>query len=164
VIAGYFVYSQREAENKAILDAAKAEKAEREAKLAAAGQTSAGYEKVKIGDTRAQADAALGKGGRIATVEDLSKVFKSSNDRNRLSEWTPKVRDGRAVLWQSGEDSFVLVMFHPDVGGRVQAKVLRTKNESFNAGDLNDAAFLKRFPPKDKDPGELKVNPPKGGP
>lgn len=149
--AGIYAYSQNEKANReteAINAAAAKEKEVATAFLA-------NFDKVKIADARRSADAALGN-GRVATMEDLTRVFRNSSDSKKASDWSPKIKDGRVLFWQS-EESFALIALHPDADGRVMAKALRAKNASIDVGDLNDAAFLRRNPLK----GEA---PPKGEP
>lgn len=149
--AGIYAYTQNEKANRETEAANAAVAKEKEA----AAAFLANFDKVKIADPRRSADAALGN-GRVATMEDVAKVFRNSSDSKKVSDWSPKVKDGRVLFWQS-EESLALVALHPDTDGRVMAKALRSKTASIDVGDLNDAAFLRRFP-------AAKGEPPRGEP
>ncbi|MDY3552488.1 hypothetical protein R5W24_001570 [Gemmata sp. JC717] len=104
------------------------------------------YSELEVGEsTRATADAKLGT-GRIATEEDLSKVFADAP--GRAGEWAAKVSAKRAVVWQNGED-YIIVAFHPmaDGLGRLQMKEWRPKSgASVKEGELDDVKFLQQYP------------------
>jgi predicted Zn finger-like uncharacterized protein len=108
--------------------------------------TQFGYDQLKVGTTtRTKADESLGK-GRIATADDLPKVF--ANDPGRTDAWVAKVNAKRAVVWQNGED-YIIAAFHPNSEGesRLQAKEWRPKSgASLKAGELDDAKFVQQHP------------------
>ena len=160
--AGIYAYSSNEKANREAeaINAATAKEKETAATFLA------NFDRVKIADPRRSADAALGN-GRLAAMEDLAKVFRNASDSKKVSDWSPKVKDGRVLFWQN-EESFALIALHPDADGRVMAKSLRAKNASIDVGDLNDAAFLRRFPvakgepPKGEPPPKVKILDPGG--
>jgi hypothetical protein len=151
---GIYAYTQNEKTNRETeaANAAAKEKAE------AANAFLAKFDRVKVGDARGRADDALGS-GRVATADDLGKVFRNSSDAKKIVDWGAKVKDARVLIWQSDE-AFALVALHPDADGRVMAKALRAKNASIDVGDLNDAAFLRKYPPKGETPPKGKSAPP----
>lgn len=106
------------------------------------------YEKVKIGDTRVQVEAALGKAARQATVADISKVFRAPADQKKVDDWTAKAKAKRVVLWRGEDESYVLVAFYPNTtAGQVQAKEWRPKGgDGAAAGELDDDEYLKKAP------------------
>lgn len=104
------------------------------------------YDELDVGEsTRSVADTKLGA-GRVATDEDLNKVFAS--EPGRVSDWSAKVAAKRAVVWQNSDD-YVIAAFHPtaDGSGRLQAKEWRPKSgASLREGELDDAKFLQQYP------------------
>jgi hypothetical protein len=153
---GIYAYTQNEKANRETeaANAAAKEKAD------AAAAFLAKFDKVKVGDARGRADEALGN-GRVATADDLGKVFRNSSDAKKIVDWGAKVKDARVLLWQNDE-AYALIALHPDADGRVMAKSLRSKNASIDVGDLSDAAFLRKNPPKGETPPKGKQPPPDG--
>ena len=100
----------------------------------------------KVGaSTRGQVDLTLGD-GKVATTDDLKLAF--GTDTKKVEAWTPKVDDGRAIIWRNNDD-FILAAFHPgaDAAARLQAKEWRPKSAgNASDGELDDAKFLEKFP------------------
>ncbi len=119
------------------------------------------FDRLKFGTTtRAQANTMLGGSGRPATVDDLMKVFPRNTQSQQLAAWTEKVAQGRVVIWQSRDDYTILVLFHPNADGRVQAKEWRAKSgDEAGSGEVEDAAFLRLYP---ADGGPIKPAPKPG--
>lgn len=119
------------------------------------------YADLKVGEaTRAVADSELGD-GRVATDDDLAKVFATSPER--IGAWSQKVSQKRAIVWQSGDD-YLIAAFHPTADGtaRLQAKEWRPgAGAALSDGELDDAKFLQRYPlqtgdgPKPAPPGAV---------
>jgi hypothetical protein len=112
------------------------------------------FETLKVGEsTRADAERLLGN-GRVATSDDLNKVFSrpGPDSRNDINSWSPKVVQNRVLIWQNGED-YLLALFHPnaDPDSRLQAKQYVPKGGStLSSGQFDDAAFLQAHPPGPK--------------
>ena len=108
--------------------------------------TERNYNDLEVGDTtRTQADTKLGA-GRVATDEDLQKVFAS--DPARVNEWAAKVGARRVVVWQNSGD-YIIAAFNPtaDGTGRLQMKEWRPKSgASLKEGELDDTKFLQEYP------------------
>jgi predicted Zn finger-like uncharacterized protein len=86
--------------------------------------------------------------GTVAGTDDLQLAFPNAADQQKAA-WAEKVAEGRAVVWRNGDD-FLLAAFHPgaEAAGRLQMKEWRPKNgANARAGEMDDAAFLKKFSP-----------------
>jgi predicted Zn finger-like uncharacterized protein len=112
------------------------------------------YDQLAVGTkTRKEAETLLGA-GRVATTDDLDKLFPDRIDAERKAAWAAKLSQRRAVVWQNGDDS-ILVAFYPTADGdaRLQMKEWRPKlGAAARDGVLDDVAFVRKYPLPGKGP------------